>query len=198
MNTLKQKVAETFSPEQVAEEVTGDLFLIKANIGSPMHMLSAFRSRHEEQMRYNPSSITKGLVFYETYHDVRTDVRHGHWCAIALKGREVFFFDSLGIFPDDELTKISMKRMLGNHNRRYIAMMLHELMQRGYKIHYNPNKLQEDIPAVSTCGRFVVVFLEEAIKQADPYGYIKQLLEPYKYKGERYYDEAVVRYTELI
>ena len=198
MNTVKNKVGETSTPEELADKVTGDLFLVKANIGSPMRMLSAFRSRHEETMRYNPKAITKGLVFYETYYNALTDIRHGHWCALGLKGKNAYFFDSLGIFPDDELTKINMQRMLGNHNRRHIAMMLHDLMQRGYKIHYNPIKFQEDVPSVSTCGRYVVVFLEEAIKEEEPYKYLQSILESYRDKGEKYYDEAVVRYTERI
>jgi hypothetical protein len=193
--SIAEQVGKTSKPEEIAELVTGDLFLIKANIGSPMQMLNTFRMRHEEQLRYNPQNIAKGLLFYETYYDARTDTRHGHWAGLALKGREAYFFDSLGIFPDDQLNKISTSRLMGNHNRRHIAMVLHDLMQRGYKIHYNPNKLQEDVPAVSTCGRYVALFLEEAIKQKDPYAYMKQALDPFKRKGENFYDEAIVRYS---
>ncbi len=192
---IKEQIARTYSPEEIADNVSGDLFLIKANIGDPFLMTKAFISRHQEKLRNNPEGITKGLVFYEVYYDVRTEKHNGHWAALALKGKEAYFFDSIGSFPDEELALISKARMDCNHNRRHIGLMLYDLSQAGYRIHYNSYKFQENVPQVSTCGRYCIMFLEEAIKTPnDPYTYMKNALEVLRKPGEKYYDGAIVRY----
>lgn len=144
-----------------------------------------------------PSYIGKAMIFYQTGYDVVHEVRNGHWCCIAIRYPDVFFFDSLGLFPDDELNKIPYSyRIRTNQNERLLGHILFEAKKRGFNIHYNNSKLQQDGKGINTCGRYCVMFLNEAIKANDPYKYMVERLDPYKEDGERFYDNAIVKYIK--
>lgn len=148
----------------------------------------------------NKGEISNFLVHYET--GMTNGVRNGHWCCISIKGNNVYFFDPLGLFPDEELKKIDTRyRVESGQVRREIALILLSLKRSGYNIHYNDIKFQRDSPEISTCGRYCVCFFETVRKltsNEDPYIKMREILNNYRKNGETYYDEAVVRWCKKI
>jgi hypothetical protein len=193
---MEKSLLRTFTPEEIAQNVEGDVYMIKANMHNVEKMISMYLRVHEAKLHYNPRAVTKSIIFYQTLYDVRTEVIHGHWTGLALIGKEAYFFDSLGMFPDDELNRMNPNslRISCTHSRRNIGNMLYGLSQQGYKINYNPVMFQEDKPQINTCGRYVIMFLNEAIMHTDPYRYMEDELLPYKRAGEKYWDNAIIRY----
>lgn len=197
---MEQSLLKTYTPgeiaDEIADEVGEDVYMIKANMNNVEEMIKTFIRDHESKLKYNEKAVTRAIVFYQTYYDVRTEVINGHWTAIALRGHDAYFFDSLGIFPDDELNRLNPNtiRLNCSHGRRNIGNMLYGLSLRGYRIHYNPKVFQEDKPSINTCGRYVILFLRDAVRYRDPYKYIDDALSPHKKESERYYDNAIIRY----
>lgn len=140
-------------------------------------------------------NIKKALIFYETGYDLRNKTRTGHWCCMASRDKDVYFFDSIGLFPDDQLEHIpDHLRITTNQSERTIGQILRILMKKGFKIHYNDKKLQENVSTVNTCGRYCCLFLNEAVEMGgNPYINMINILENYK-GDEKYYDQAIVKY----
>lgn len=138
------------------------------------------------------------MVFYETDIDPIFNKKYGHWACLAIKYPNVYFFDSLGIFPDDELNEIKpLYREVSGQSSRSLGKILYRLSNIGYNIHYNDIKFQEDRSGINTCGRFCALFLTDAlIKESNPYGNLLKLLNKYKKPNEKYYDNAIVRYMQ--
>ena len=84
----------------------------------------------------------------------------GHWCCIVKKNNEIYLFDSYGESIDKELGFISKaKRMLLGEDK----MMINRILNRcncKLNIYENSAQLQSLKPGVSTCGRWVILFIE--------------------------------------
>ena len=87
--------------------------------------------------------------------------KNGHWvCLVRYVDNEsrptIEFFDSYGLFPDDEKRHIS-KSFLKQSGQQYnkIAELLYNARHR-YIIEFNDNRLQRWSPSISTCGRHVI------------------------------------------
>jgi hypothetical protein len=79
----------------------------------------------------------------------------GHFCCIFINSEGVNFFDSYGIFPDDELKKMDINRRTDPalfHNRSYLANLLFEAHSHGFNIIYNEIPLQSK--GTATCGKW--------------------------------------------
>lgn len=87
----------------------------------------------------------------------RSSNNYGHWVCINKVNNIICFFDSYGIFPDDEKKYIN-EDFLFNSNQLYnrLSELLYESK---YDIHYNEVKLQKKCRNISTCGRHVICFL---------------------------------------
>jgi hypothetical protein len=89
------------------------------------------------------------LLLYQITHNI------GHFCCVFLNSDGVNFFDSYGIFPDDELKKMDVNRRTDPalfHNRSYLANLLFDAHLHGYNIIYNETPLQEK--GTATCGKW--------------------------------------------
>lgn len=137
------------------------------------------------------------LVFYETFRD--GIFRNGHWVGMIIDNRNktILWFDSLGIFPDDELQFIkgNFKRVSGQ-NDRYFGKFLYGMSLLGYTINYNNLQIQEDKKTVSTCGRYVGYFfrLYKEKKIKTPEEFIIKLVNNLKEKNDNL-DKVIVRIT---
>lgn len=82
-----------------------------------------------------------------------TSKNYGHWCCLFRKGNVIYFFDSYGIFIDDELkfTDENFRKA----NNQYYPHLTYLLHKSPYKIDYNNHKLQSENGNITTCGRFV-------------------------------------------
>lgn len=87
-----------------------------------------------------------------------TNKNYGHWCCIYEHNGTIFFFDSYGLIPDDELNFIPMdlrKELKQEH--RLLTKMLYDNHK---PVEYNEYKLQDKAKKISTCGRWVIVRLQ--------------------------------------
>lgn len=190
-NYNKMDIGKSFTETELRSLIGDDLKIITPdNRRLVIDMLSLC-----SQMK---SHVGRAMIFYQTGYDIVNEIRNGHWCCVAIRYPNVYFFDSLGLFPDDELNKIPAEyRIRTNQNERVLGHILYEAKKKGYNIHYNDVKLQEDKPGINTCGRYCAMFLTEAIREPNPYFYMTETLGEYRKKGERYFDKAIVRYSMI-
>ena len=86
--------------------------------------------------------------------------KNGHWVCLVRYLKKgvptIEFFDSYGIFPDDEKKKIR-DDFLVSSGQKYnkLAELLLRASDR-YRIEFNNYKLQKISPDIATCGRHVI------------------------------------------
>jgi hypothetical protein len=109
----------------------------------------------------------KCVILYHTKRD------YGHWTCLYEYNGTIFFFDSYGFIPDDELKFLhkDLKAEL-NSNHRYLTQLLYNSNK---PVEYNQYQLQERKKDVNTCGRYVCLRLKyPAISVDDFYDTFKQ------------------------
>lgn len=99
---------------------------------------------------------------------------YGHWTCIFRRRNQIIFFDSYGIFPDDELnfkvseeiSQLKFSDVIRNHMR-------HVLAHTTYTFHYNQYVLQgnQSTPfgPIATCGKHVLCRLAYKNLSTDEY-----------------------------
>ena len=94
----------------------------------------------------------KCVILYHTKRD------YGHWTALYEYNGTIFFFDSYGFIPDDELKYLhkDLKAEL-NSNHRYLTELLYNSNK---PVEYNEYQLQDRKKNVNTCGRWVILRLK--------------------------------------
>ena len=137
--------------------------------------------------------ISKYLIHYETGSD--NNARYGHWTCMVLDNykKYITFFDSYGIFPDDELKKISLQyRKESGQQNRDLGVFLAKAIKNGYKVFYNEHQLQEDRPGINTCGRYCGLFLRMQPMNVDDFYYF---LKQFTKKSTLSLDQVIVMLT---
>lgn len=88
----------------------------------------------------------------------------GHWCILNRIGKKNMiysFLDSYGEMLDDQLVHINPKyRKLSGQNSRFLSKILHKAANNGDQVRYNDVQLQVLSDKISTCGRYVALFLK--------------------------------------
>jgi len=134
-------------------------------------------------------NIEHYLIHYETGN--QGVYKKGHWtCLIIDNIRKIaLFFDSLGLFPDNELKQIPYDiRENTDQLDRHIGRLLFSLTGIGYKIYYNSIKFQKD--EAQTCGRFCgLLFAVSKNKIVQPEQF-KKLLDKFSQVGD--YDTIAI------
>jgi len=77
----------------------------------------------------------------------------GHWCCLFKQGNTIYFFDSYGIFIEEQ-KKYMSKSFLRRAN--YLSKLIKD---SPYKVDINFNKYQKMDSSINTCGRHVAVRL---------------------------------------
>lgn len=81
--------------------------------------------------------------------------KSGHWVCLLKHGSTIEFFDSYGLFPDDEKHHIDPSFLLSsNQQTNHLVKLLLDAQKRGYRIEYNNYHFQNK--NASTCGRHVI------------------------------------------
>ena len=109
----------------------------------------------------------KCVILYHTKKD------YGHWTCLYEYNGTIFFFDSYGFIPDDELKFLhkDLKAEL-NSNHRYLTELLYNSNK---PVEYNEYQLQDRKKNVNTCGRWVILRLKyPKISVNDFYDIFKQ------------------------
>jgi hypothetical protein len=78
---------------------------------------------------------------------------YGHWCCLIKRGKKnIEFFDSYGIMPDEQL-KYTVP-VFRKENNMLLPHLTYLLLMCKYNVEYNNYKFQKGF---TTCGRWVIV-----------------------------------------
>lgn len=137
---------------------------------------------------YKYNTLTDLLGKYKTciiLYERRKDF--GHWtCIFEHNPNCISFFDSLGVFIDEEL---NFCKPYYNAIQPYLSKLIRE--SRYKNIEYNEYVLQKTAPQINTCGRHVICRIWN--RHLTLYNYIKYLLQ-YGYNT----DMTVYNFTQHI
>lgn len=121
------------------------------------------------------------LILFETENN------KGHWCALKKCNNTLYFFDSYGIVPDDELEYTPKQfRIKNNMDKFYLTKLFYD---SDYNIDYNNYQLQKFDDNVNTCGRYCGLFLK--LKNISNEDFVKCFK-----KSGRNYDKMIVDITD--
>jgi hypothetical protein len=104
---------------------------------------------------YNYKTIEDALGPYKTLVILyETSDNFGHWVCVYLYNNILWFFDSYGLWPDDELTYIDPRFRIKNYEQfDYLSILLGI---SDYEVDYNNFQLQLEDEGINTCGRWCV------------------------------------------
>lgn len=83
------------------------------------------------------------------FYDIGTDeAKIGHWIAVIVdqKNKIIYHWDSYGLDPDEE------NAILNTGDHQY-SNLLNIMVNNGYTLDINKEKIQNDLENVATCGR---------------------------------------------
>jgi len=135
---------------------------IKRHLGQDVKVIAYPELSKYSDIRKVLGKRGKAVVLYETKHN------YGHWVGLHKSpkgGIEVF--DSYGFVPDDELKYIDTNfRKINNEMKPHLS---HLLYASGLPVEYNNYKFQKMAKDVNTCGRHVVLRLQNGHMNIDQY-----------------------------
>jgi hypothetical protein len=106
------------------------------------------------------------IIHYQTGNDENS--RYGHWVGMIIKPKTkmIYYMDSYGIYPDDELDYIpyEYRKETGQLNRDVGIFLYRAINEFGYRVRYNDDKLQASGDNIGTCGRYVGLFLRTKVE----------------------------------
>lgn len=106
---------------------------------------------------------------------------YGHWTCLYKISNIVYFFDSYGIIPDDQIKKSKYYEYLF-HNKKLKKYLTSLMYHSNYKIEYNQYQLQEYGNKISTCGRWCIIRLKYKNISVDDFynifNNLKDILKP--------------------
>jgi len=113
---------------------------------------------YSELEKYN--TINELLELYEAAVILyETKKNFGHWVCIFINNNgELEFFDSYGLYIDEEL-KIAPDYNMRMHNGVLVPHLSALVSKSKYKLVYNKKQLQKVLEHVNTCGRWVAMRL---------------------------------------
>lgn len=117
----------------------------------------------------------------------------GHWtCLIRIKGN-LIFFDSYGIYPDDELNFVSRmtNRLLGNKYNVIRGLM----KSSGLKTQYSKTKYQKEGGHINTCGRWVCIAINMLFQHQYSLPEMKRILDAQARETEKPLDLLAIDFT---
>lgn len=137
------------------------------------------------------------IIHYQTGDDENS--RYGHWVGMIIKpkSRMIYYMDSYGIYPDDELDYIPHKyrKETGQLNRDVGIFLYKAINDFGYKVRYNDEKLQSSGDNIGTCGRYVGYFLKLKMEPEVFASILRGEVESMRFKSP---DDAIIAMTRGI
>lgn len=108
----------------------------------------------------------------------QSTLNYGHWCCINKIDKNIYFFDSYGMFPDNQKKYLRPdKQMKKLNEKNQMRRLLLNTIDLGYTCYYNHNLLQGK--NTSTCGYWCVSFIKYNKSENDFYNYIERLHKKY-------------------
>jgi len=121
---------------------------------------------------------------------LKTSEQSGHWTCLCRNGNSIYYFDSYGVAPDGELSRISPGvRYQLNETQRSLTRLL-KTIPHGFTFSYNSKQFQQYSANINTCGKWVEAFTKCTFKGLT----LKQFQE----RMESLKDKYKVSYDELV
>ena len=124
---------------------------------------------------------------------IETSENRGHWTSLSRRGNLLIYFDSYGLDVDMEFRYIPLKiRMTLHENKKYLTNLIDS---SDMDCVYNGHRLQAKKDFVSTCGRWVVLWLmkfNDGFTLEEFYKYLDFMAESLDLKGPLKYDLVVL------
>ena len=117
----------------------------------------------------------------------------GHWTCLIRVDDNLIFFDSYGIYPDNELNFVSRltNKLLGN---KYAT--IRDLMKSSnLNLFYSKTKFQKELPHIATCGRWCCIAIQMLYQLRYSLGDMKRILDKQVKRENKPYDLLAVDYT---
>jgi hypothetical protein len=89
---------------------------------------------------------------------LRTTENSGHWCSLCRHNDNIYYFDSYGVSPDGEMSKIAPNMQYELHENTKSLTRLIRTMPNGFTFAYNKVQFQQYKPYINTCGKWSLVF----------------------------------------
>jgi hypothetical protein len=121
---------------------------------------------------------------------LKTTANSGHWTVVCRSGTNIYYFDSYGVYPDGELTKIAPDVRYELHENQRSLSRLIRTIPHGFSFSYNSKKFQEYSPTVNTCGKWCECFVKCVFKGLT-LDQFQDRLEDLKKKYNESYDQIV-------
>lgn len=103
---------------------------------------------------FNKHNDNNVIILFEI-----SDKCRGHWTALKLLDNQIYFFDSYGFAPEDELD-FKTEKAMENVDLRF-GKLLNLLIRSNKTLNYNEHKLQNiKNHKIATCGRWASVYLK--------------------------------------
>jgi hypothetical protein len=99
-----------------------------------------------------PSEISTCFIL------LRTSENSGHWTSISRHQNHIYYFDSYGVKPDGELSKIAPNQRyeLGENSKALTRII--STIPKSFTFTFNKVQFQEYRSDVNTCGKWNMVF----------------------------------------
>lgn len=101
-----------------------------------------------------PESISACFIL------LRTSANSGHWTSLCCNGGYIYYFDSYGVKPDGELSKISAGVKYQLHENTKALTRIIKTIPDGFKFAYNKIQFQEYNNKINTCGKWNYAFVK--------------------------------------
>ena len=106
----------------------------------------------EDIMDILPSEICVCFIL------LKTSEQSGHWTCLVRNNNLIYYFDSYGVAPDGELSKISPGIRYELHENQRALTRLIRTIPSGYTFSYDSKQFQQYSSSVNTCGKWCEVF----------------------------------------
>ena len=121
---------------------------------------------------------------------LKTSAQSGHWTSLCRNGNHIYYFDSYGVAPDGELSRISPDvRYQLNEEQRSLSRLI-KTVPHGFTFSYNNKQFQQYSPSINTCGKWNEVFAKCVFSG--------MTLDDFQDRMETLKDEYKVSFDELV
>ena len=122
----------------------------------------------------------------------KTSEQSGHWTCLARNNNSIYYFDSYGVAPDGELSKISPGVRYQLHENQRALTRLLKTIPHGTVFSYNTKQFQQYSPNINTCGKWCECFVK-CIFKGLTLNEFQDRMESLKTKYRTSFDEIVCK-----
>lgn len=138
----------------------------------------------EDIMKLLPSDTCACFIL------LKTSAESGHWTCLCRKDNYIYYFDSYGVSPDGELSRISPGVRYELHENEHSLTRLIKTVPHGFTFSYNNTQFQEYSSSINTCGKWICAFAKCIFKGLT--------LQEFQERMESLKEEYHVSYDKLV